>query len=96
MQHVVELANDLPCPNFRQPVIIVMLAGLLEHLPVLAYGERMSLQSLGSVSVQDAQTLIVTPFDPQAGRPRPAIWSLTVLFAVYMLDMHRNCACETW
>lgn len=40
-------------------------AGLLDHLPVLAYGERMSLQSLASVSVQDAQTLIVTPFDPQ-------------------------------
>ncbi|KAK9807326.1 hypothetical protein WJX73_001997 [Symbiochloris irregularis] len=39
--------------------------GLLEHLPVLAYGDTMSLQSLASVSVQDAQTLLVTPFDPQ-------------------------------
>lgn len=40
--------------------------GLLDHLPVMAYGERMSLQSVAQTSVQDAQTLIVTPFDPQA------------------------------
>lgn len=50
-------------------------AGLLEHLPVLAYGDTMSLQSLASVSVQDGQTLLVTPFDPQVPHPGCHAWS---------------------
>lgn len=50
--------------------------GLLEHLPVQAYGDSMSLQSLASVSVQDAQTLLVTPFDPQVISAKPQQFKL--------------------
>lgn len=39
-------------------------AGMLDHLKVDAYGERMSLKSLGSVSVRDGQLLAVSAFDP--------------------------------
>lgn len=38
--------------------------GMLDHLKVDAYGERMSLKSLGSVSVRDNQLLAVSAFDP--------------------------------
>jgi ribosome recycling factor len=41
-----------------------MHTGMLDHLKVDAYGERMSLKSLGSVSVRDNQLLAVSAFDP--------------------------------
>ena len=43
---------------------------MLDHLRVLAYGEPAPLKSLASVAVREGQTLVVTPFDPEAcGQP---------------------------
>ncbi|CAL8467186.1 g6722 [Coccomyxa elongata] len=39
--------------------------GMLDTLKVDVYGERMSLKSIGSVSVRDQQMLVVSAFDPQ-------------------------------
>lgn len=39
--------------------------GMLDHLRVDVYGEKMPLKAVGTVSVRDAQTLAVTVFDPQ-------------------------------
>lgn len=39
--------------------------GMLDTLKVDVYGERMSLKSIGSVSVRDQQTLVVSAFDSQ-------------------------------
>lgn len=38
---------------------------MLDTLKVDVYGERMSLKSIGSVSVRDQQMLVVSAFDPQ-------------------------------
>ena len=48
--------------------VIVHDVGMLDHLRVDAYGERMSLKSLGSVSVRDSQLLAVSAFDPGVRR----------------------------
>ena len=37
--------------------------GMLDHLRVDVYGERLPLKACGSVSVRDAQLLAVTVFD---------------------------------
>ena len=42
---------------------------MLDHLRVLAYGEAAPLKSLASVAVREGQTLVVTPFDPEACGP---------------------------
>ncbi|KAK9916955.1 hypothetical protein WJX75_009186 [Coccomyxa subellipsoidea] len=39
--------------------------GMLDHLKVDVYGDRMSLKSIGSVSVRDNQMLVVSAFVPQ-------------------------------
>ena len=44
-------------------------AGMLDHLKVHAYGERLSLKSLASVSVRDSQLLAVSAFDPGVRAP---------------------------
>lgn len=38
-------------------------AALIEHVDVEAYGQRMQLKSVASVSVQDARTIVVQPWD---------------------------------
>jgi ribosome recycling factor len=38
---------------------------MLDHLKVDVYGDRMSLKSIGSVSVRDNQMLVVSAFVPQ-------------------------------
>lgn len=38
-------------------------AALLEHVSVEAYGQRMELKAVASVSVQDARSLVVQPWD---------------------------------
>ena len=40
------------------------LAGLLDNLKVQVYGQKMPLRAAANVSVRDAQTLLVTAFDP--------------------------------
>eukprot|EP00887_Chlorella_sp_A99_P006226 scaffold3.g6226.t1 len=40
--------------------------GMLDHLKVDLYGERLQLKACGTVSVRDAQLLAVTVFDPAA------------------------------
>lgn len=39
-------------------------SGLLDNLKVQVYGQRMPLRGAANVSVRDAQTLLVTAFDP--------------------------------
>ena len=39
-------------------------SGLLDSLKVQVYGQKMPLRSAANVSVRDAQTLLVTAFDP--------------------------------
>ena len=38
-------------------------AGLIENLTVDVYGDKVPLRSLGAISVRDAQTLLVSPWD---------------------------------
>jgi len=38
--------------------------GMLDHLKIEAYGERVPMKAVGSVSVRDSQLLAVTLFDP--------------------------------
>jgi ribosome recycling factor len=38
--------------------------GMLDHLKADVYGEKLPLKAVGSVSVRDAQLLVVTLFDP--------------------------------
>ena len=38
--------------------------GMLDHLKIDAYGERMPMKAVGSISVRDPQLLVVTLFDP--------------------------------
>lgn len=40
--------------------------GMLDHLRLDLYGEKMPLKACGTVSVRDAQLLVVTVFDPSA------------------------------
>ncbi|OGG07690.1 ribosome recycling factor [Candidatus Gottesmanbacteria bacterium RIFCSPHIGHO2_01_FULL_42_12] len=40
------------------------IPSLIEHLLVEAYGSKMKLVELASITAPDPQTLIVTPFDP--------------------------------
>ena len=44
---------------------VVMLAGMLDHLKVDAYGDKLSLRSMASVSVRESQLLAVSAFDAQ-------------------------------
>lgn len=39
-------------------------SGLLDNLKVQVYGQKMPLRGVANVSVRDAQTLLVTAFDP--------------------------------
>ena len=39
------------------------MAGLIENLTVDVYGDKVPLRSLGAISVRDAQTLLVSPWD---------------------------------
>ncbi len=41
---------------------------MLDQLKIDAYGGKVALKSLGTVSVRDAQLLAVTVFDPMVGR----------------------------
>ena len=47
--------------------------GLLDHIKVQVYGQNMPLKAAANVSVRDAQTIVVTAFDPSVGH------NLTVL-----------------
>jgi ribosome recycling factor len=38
--------------------------GMLDHLKIEAYGEKMPMKAVGTVSVRDSQLLAVTMFDP--------------------------------
>lgn len=38
-------------------------ASLIEHISVEAYGQKMELKSVASISVQDARSLVVQPWD---------------------------------
>lgn len=38
-------------------------AALLEHIEIDAYGQRMQLKAVGSISVQDARTIVIQPWD---------------------------------
>ena len=38
-------------------------ASLVEHLDVEAYGQRMNMKSVAGISVQDAKTLVIQPWD---------------------------------
>ena len=42
-------------------------AGLLDHIKVHIYGQKMPLKAAANVSVRDAQTIVVTSFDPSVG-----------------------------
>lgn len=48
--------------------VIICCAGLLDYLKVDVYGDRLSLKSIGSVSVRDSKMLVVSPFDPQVNQ----------------------------
>jgi ribosome recycling factor len=38
-------------------------AALVEHIDVEAYGQRMQLKAVASISVQDAKTIVIQPWD---------------------------------
>jgi ribosome recycling factor len=38
-------------------------AGLIEHIPVQAYGQRMEMKGVASISVQDARSISIQPWD---------------------------------
>lgn len=39
-------------------------AGLLDHIKVQVYGQNMPMKAAANISVRDAQTIVVTAFDP--------------------------------
>ena len=49
----------------QHSVIASTTAGMLDHLKVDAYGDKLSLRSMASVSVRESQLLAVSPFDAQ-------------------------------
>jgi ribosome recycling factor len=38
-------------------------ASLIEHIEVEAYGQRMQMKAVGGISVQDAKTIVIQPWD---------------------------------
>ncbi|OGJ62118.1 ribosome recycling factor [Candidatus Peribacteria bacterium RIFCSPLOWO2_02_FULL_51_10] len=38
-------------------------ATLIEHIPVEAYGQKMELKAVSSISVQDARSMVIQPWD---------------------------------
>ncbi len=38
-------------------------ASLVEHIEVEAYGQRMQMKAVGGISVQDAKTIVIQPWD---------------------------------
>jgi ribosome recycling factor len=38
-------------------------ATLIEHIPVEAYGQRMEMKAVASISVQDARSIVIQPWD---------------------------------
>ena len=48
-------------------------SGLLDNLKVQVYGQRMPLRGAANVSVRDAQTLLVTAFDPSVSSVQAAL-----------------------
>ena len=51
--------------KMQHRVNAVIPAGLLDHLKVDAYGDKLSLRSMASVSVRESQLLAVSAFDAQ-------------------------------
>ena len=43
----------------------MLTAGLLENLSIEMYGDRVPLRSLAAISIRDAQTLLVSPWDKE-------------------------------
>lgn len=41
-------------------------ASLIEHIPVEAYGQRMEIKAVASISVQDARSIVIQPWDKAA------------------------------
>ena len=52
-----------PRPMAVQYMLSPLTAGLIENLTVDVYGDKVPLRSLGAISVRDAQTLLVSPWD---------------------------------
>lgn len=61
------------------PLLTHAPSGLLDNLKVLVYGQRMPLRGAANVSVRDAQTLLVTAFDPSVSSEMPAALLLVLL-----------------
>lgn len=61
---------------------MLLTAGLLDNLKVQVYGQKMPLRAAANVSVRDAQTLLVTAFDPSV---RHVMVSGSVFATVHLL-----------
>ena len=64
----------------------LLAAGLIENLTVDVYGDKVPLRSLGAISVRDAQTLLVSPWDKGVRLCR-------FLFCKAKLEISRICEC---
>ena len=50
--------------SFVRMLKLCLYAGLLDHIKVQVYGQNMPIKAVANISVRDAQTIVVTAFDP--------------------------------
>lgn len=61
-------------------------ASLVEHVPVEAYGQIQPLKAVAGISIQDAKTIVVQPWDKTIGKPIEMALSKADLGATPMFD----------